>query len=137
LNELVENSYGNPKWTSIKRTGISPELQAWQNEQKNTKTLTVIGQILDIDNEKNRVLLSISGLLDDNDKEWVPLPQELPGWALDGTVFEAELSEDIETFSELAKRPWALRKFKHTLYSYLTNDELKIKLSRMIEKENQ
>jgi hypothetical protein len=65
------------------------------------------------------------------------LPQELPGWALDGTVFRAELSEDIETFAELAQRPWALRKFRRTPYPYLTNEELTKKLSRMIDKENE
>jgi len=136
LDRVVEESYGNPKWISIQRTGISPELKAWQNEQENKKTLNVIGQVLKVDQDKNQVLLRLSGLLDDNEEEWLPLPQELPGWALDGTVFRAELSEDIETFAELAQRPWALRKFKHTPHSYLTNEELKIKLSRMIDKEN-
>jgi type I restriction-modification system DNA methylase subunit len=137
LNRLVEKSYGNPVFVKRQRTGKSPELEAWQNEQEHKKTLTVIGQVLDIDQDKNQVLLRLSGLLDDNEEEWLTLPQELPGWALNGTVFRAELSEDIETFAELAQRPWALRKFRHTPHPYLTNEELKIKLSRMIDKENQ
>jgi len=81
-------------------------------------------------------LLRLSGLLDDNEEAWLPLPQELPGWALNGTVFRAELTEDIETFEELSQRPWALRKFRHTPYPYLSNDELKTKLSRMTGREN-
>ncbi len=137
LDRLVEESYDNPTYPKDQLTGKSPELEAWQNEQEHKETLTVIGQVLDIDQDKNQILLRLSGLLDDNEEAWLPLPQELPGWALDGTVFRAELSEDIETFAELAQRPWALRKFKHTPHPYLTNEELKIKLSRMIDKENQ
>lgn len=136
LNRLVEKSYGNPTWIKRQRTGKSPELKAWQEEQKRNQTLTVIGQVLDINQDNNQILLRLSGLLDDNEEQWMRLPQELPGWALDGTVFEAELSEDIETFEELAQRPWALRKFRHTPYLYLTNEELKAKLSRITDRED-
>jgi hypothetical protein len=129
LNSLVEASYG----THI--VDISSELEQWQLEKKN-RTLNVTGQILEVCQEKVHVFLRLSGLLDDNEEEWLPLPQELPGWALDGTVFRAELSEDIETFQELAQRPWALRKFRHTPYPYLNNEELQAKLGRMISLEN-
>lgn len=135
LDYLVEKSYGNPSWKEITRTGKSPELKAWQEEQK-IKTLTVIGQVLEISQDNDQILLRLSGLLDDNEEAWLPLPQELPGWALDGTVFRAELTEDIETFKELSQSPWALRKFRHTPYPYLSNDELKTKLSRMTGREN-
>ena len=135
LDQLVEESYGNPLWKEITRVGKSPELNAWEEEQKK-RTLTVIGQVMDIAQDKEQVLLRLSGLLDDNEEEWLPMPLELPGWALDGTVFRAELSEDIETFQELAQRPWALRKFRHTSYPYLTNDDLKAKLSRIVGLEN-
>jgi N-6 DNA Methylase len=135
LNQLVEESYGYPQRIRISRTGRTPELEQWQLERKN-RTLTVTGQILEISQERAQVLLRLSGLLDDKQEDWMPLPQELPGWALDGTVFRAELSEDIETFQELAQRPWALRKFRHTPYPYLNNDELQAKLGRMISLEN-
>jgi hypothetical protein len=135
LNRLVKKSYGNPIWIKRQRTGKSSELRAWKEEQKR-KTLTVIGQVLEINQDNDQILLRLSGLLDDNEEAWLPLPQELPGWALDGTVFEAELSEDIETFEELDQRPWALRKFRHTPYLYLTNEELKAKLSRMTDRED-
>jgi len=126
LNELVENCYGNPKWTSIQRTGISPELEAWRLEQEIKKTKTAIGQVLEISEDKSQVLIYISRLMDDDDTEgeWIPLPQELPGWALDGTPFEVQLSHDVKTFAQLRERPWALRKFRHEQRAYLTGEEL-------------
>jgi hypothetical protein len=134
LNEIVEESYGNPQWLDVPRIGISPGMLSWQQEP--TKTLNVTGQVLHFEEDTSTVLLRLSGLLDDNDEELILLPQELPGWALDGTVFRAELSEDIETFQELAQRPWALRKFRHTPYPYLNNEELQAKLGRMTSLEN-
>ncbi len=125
LNKLVEDSYGNPNWTSIQRTGSSPHLEVWATEQER-KVKTVIGQVLDTLEDNNQVYIYISRLMEDDDAEgeWIPLPQELPGWALDGTPFEAELSYDIQTFDQLRKRPWALRKFRHTPRPYLTDQEL-------------
>jgi hypothetical protein len=61
---------------------------------------------------------------DNTEGEWIPLPQELPAWALDGTPFEVELSQDVKTFGQLRDRPWALRKFRHEPRTYLTDDEL-------------
>ncbi|MEQ8540247.1 MAG: N-6 DNA methylase [Coleofasciculus sp. D1-CHI-01] len=127
LDKVVEESYGNPTWIEIKRTGVPPELEEWKSE-RTKPTLTVLGQVLGISKDNRQILLNLSGLLDDQDEAWLPLLPELPGWALDGTVFEAELSEDVETFEELAQRPWALRRFRHIPYSYLTNAELKEKL---------
>jgi type I restriction-modification system DNA methylase subunit len=134
LNLLVEESYGSPSRLNIPRIGILPGLEDWEIEQKK-KGLSVIGQVLHI-SQKRQVLLRLSGLLDEDEEAWLSLPAELPGWALDGTVFEAQLSEDIETFQELSQRPWALRKFRHTPYPYLTNDDLKAKLSRIVGLEN-
>ena len=127
LDKIVEESYGNPQWTEIKRTGEPPELELWKSE-RTKPTLTVIGQILEISKDHTQIRLYLSGLLNDNREEWLPILPEMPGWALDGTVFEAELSEDVETFEELAERPWAIRHFRHTPYPYLTNTELKQKL---------
>ncbi|MEA5514897.1 N-6 DNA methylase [Nodularia sp. UHCC 0506] len=127
LNEIVEELYGNPHWIEIKRTGEPPELELWKSEQTKP-TLTVIGQVLEIFQDNTQILLYLSGLLDDNEEAWLPILPEMPGWALDGTVFEAELSEYIETFEQLAQHPWAIRRFRHTPYPYLTNEELKQKL---------
>lgn len=120
---LVEKSYRSPKWIYIQRTGTTPELEEWQSERRQT-TLTVIGQVLETDPENQHVLLYLSGLIDEEEEGWVRFPQELPAWAMDGTVFEADMSEDIETFAQLAQRPWALRRFRHTPRPYLTDEEL-------------
>lgn len=83
---------------------------------------------LEVSKDNTQIRLYLSGLLDDNEEEWLPIIQEIPGWTLDGTVFEAQLSEDIETFEEIAQRPWAIRNFRHTPRPYFTDDELKKEL---------
>ena len=127
LDEIVEESYGNPHWIEIKRTGEPPELELWKSEQTKP-TFTVRGQVLEVSKDNSQIRLYLSGLLDDNREEWLPILPEMPGWALDGTVFKAELSQDVETFEELAQRPWAIRQFRHTPRPYLTDDELKEEL---------
>lgn len=125
LNRLVEKSYGNPTWKEIARTGRSSDLESWKEEQKiETKSATC--QVLKISEDKKKVYMYIGRLMedDDTDGEWLPLPPELPGWALDGTAFSAELSDDIRTFDQLRERPWALREFRHTPRPYLTDEEL-------------
>lgn len=101
LNQLVEASYGYPKRNapSLKRVGEIPGLKEQKKEQEQP-SITITGQVLDVDYGSNQVKLFISGLEDEVYEEWVSLPQELPAWALDGTVFEAELSKDVETFAE-------------------------------------
>ncbi len=86
LDQIVEKSYGNPSWKEITRVGESPELKQWKEEQKKP-TKTAIGQVLEISEDQTEVLMYISRLMDDDETEgeWIPLPQELPGWALDGT----------------------------------------------------
>jgi hypothetical protein len=127
LDEVAGESYGKPLWIDIKRTGTPPELEEWRLE-RTKPTFTVLGQVLEISKNNSQILLNLSGLLDEKEEAWLPLLPEIPGWALDGTVFEAELSEDVETFQELAQRRWALRRFRHTPYPYLTNAELRQKL---------
>jgi len=127
LDEIVEESYGNPHWTEIKRTGEPLELELWKSE-RTKPTFTVRGQVLEVSEDNSQIHLYLSGLLDDNRQEWLPILPEMPGWALDGTVFKAELSQDVETFAELAQRPWAIRQFSHTPRPYLTDDELREEL---------
>jgi hypothetical protein len=122
LNKFVEKSYGNPSWIEIQRTGIPPELEEWTSEQTKP-TWSVSGQVVEVCSDTQQVKLHLTGLSGDRQEEWIPLPQELPGWALDGTVFEAQLSQDVETFEQLAQRPWALRHFRHTPRPYLTDAE--------------
>jgi 16S rRNA G966 N2-methylase RsmD len=127
LNEIVEESYGNPHWIEIKRTGKPPELELWKSEQTKP-TFTVRGQVLEVSQDNSKIHLYLTGLLDDSREDWLPILPEMPGWALDGTVFKAELSQDVETFEELAQRPWAIRQFRHTPRPYLTDDELREEL---------
>jgi hypothetical protein len=127
LNELVEESYGNPEYQKISRTGTPTGLEEWKRE-KNKPTLTVFCEVLEVSQDKQKILLYINGLLDDEREKWIDILPEMPGWALDGTVFDAELSKDVQTFQELAKRPWSLRGFKHTSRPYLTDSELEKEL---------
>jgi type I restriction-modification system DNA methylase subunit len=116
LDKLVQESYGNPNLGSL-------DIGSWKIERSKS-TWTVSGQILEISLDKQQIKLHLTGLSGNQQEAWVPLPQELPGWALDGTVFEAQLSQDVETFEQLAQRPWALRRFRHTPRPYLTDAEL-------------
>lgn len=129
LNELVEASYGHPVVPlTLTRTGKLPDMDAWQRE-RHEPPMAVTGMVLDVDAAKNQILLYLEGLLDDETEAWVPLPPELPGWALDGTVFMADLSESVETFADLCERPWALRHVQHTPRPYLSLSDLQEKLS--------
>lgn len=123
LNELVEASYGKPSRVSTPRTGVTPEYEASQVEAARS-TVTVTGQVRDISVVRGEVLLWMQGINDELNESWIPLPPEMPGWAIDGDIFTADLSDDIETFSELAERPRALREFRHTPRPYLTIEEL-------------
>ncbi|MDY6867976.1 MAG: N-6 DNA methylase, partial [Chloroflexota bacterium] len=136
LNEVVEVSYGkfNPSIT-LTRTGPLPDLDKWQQEKK-LPSLTVTGQVLDFDAKRNKIQLYLDSLLDEAQEAWVSLPQELPGWALDGTVFEAQLSRTVETLDDLDQRPWALRNFKHTPRPYLTLEELQERLLTKLGQES-
>jgi len=127
LDKVVEESYGNPTWIEIKRTGVPPELEEWKLERIKP-TFTVIGQVLEISKDNTQICLYLNGLLDDSREEWLPILPEMPGWALDGTVFEAQLSRDVRSFEELKKRPWSLRQFRHTPRPYLADDEFEEEL---------
>ena len=127
LDELVEESYGKPLWIELKRTGVPPELEEWKLERIKP-TFTVIGQVLEISKDNTQICLYLNGLLDDSREEWLPILPEMPGWALDGTVFEAQLSRDVRSFEELKKRRWSLRQFRHTPRPYLADDEFEEEL---------
>lgn len=125
LDDAVAASYG---LSGMRQREGPRALRAWANERR-SPTLRVTGQVLAVQMAEGRILLSLDGIEDDRTEAWVPLPPEMPGWALDGQIFTAELSEDIRTFEELAERPWALRDFKHTERPYLTVAELREKLA--------
>lgn len=123
LNDLVEESYGRPYRLKLIRTGVVPDLALWEHERTHPSQ-TVIGQVLDCSSTDGKILLHLNGLLDEDQEAWLPHLPQLPGWALDGTAFEAHLSKDIRTFADLKSRPWALRQVKHTPHPYKSLEEL-------------
>jgi hypothetical protein len=123
LNKLVDAAYGHPLTANAPRTGVDPHYEA-SLEEHMKPTVVVTGQVLDISAVTAEILLFIEGLKDEIKESWIPLPPEMPGWAMDGDMFTADLSADIRTFSELVERPWALRDFQHTPRPYLTIEEL-------------
>ena len=55
----------------------------------------------------------------------MPLPRELPGWALrEGVEFTCSVPTDCRDVSELLSDPWILRDFRPVPYSYLDEGEL-------------
>lgn len=124
LNELVESAYGNPSRTKLVRTGADSAYETSQAEA-NTPSIIVTGQVRDASPLRGQVLLWLQGISDETEESWVPLPPNIPGWALSGDIFTADLSEDIETFLQITERPTALRNFRHTPRPYLTIEELK------------
>jgi predicted RNA methylase len=128
LDELVAETYGYPDILHMQLTGVDPEFADTVNELQRPG-ITVTGQIRKVSLVQRRVLLFLHGLKDEIDEAWIPVPPEVPGWALNGDVFVAELSDDILTFSQLAERPRALRNFRHTPRPYLTIEELKQKFT--------
>ncbi|MCP3997921.1 MAG: N-6 DNA methylase [bacterium] len=125
LNTRVEALYGRPARPRLARVGLSEDFESWQEEQKRPYEI-VTGQVLEVlsTGANSRIRLFLSGLDDEEEEADLPLPPELPGWTLDGTIFTAELSEEIRTFEDLRQRPWALRGFRHTPRPYLTAEEL-------------
>jgi hypothetical protein len=129
LNDAVNRAYGNPKVIDLVRTGVPGEMQAWEQEQE-LSTYCVTGQILEADPITNQVRISIDG---SDEPLWIALPQNTPGWALDGLVFEADISMGVLSVTELSNRPWALRNFRHTARPYSSVQELEAEYSSLFE----
>lgn len=125
MNDRVEALYGHPRRLGLSRVGESESLQSW-NDERETPALLVTGQVLEVvgTGADSRIRICLDGLIDEENEAEIPFPHEMPGWALDGAVFTAEMSSDIRTFEQLSRRPWALRRFRHSPRPYLTADEL-------------
>jgi hypothetical protein len=123
LNDVVLESYGNPS--------LPPEVNyetladEWSAERTKPK-LTATGQVLAVDEQS--VKMRLGNLLDDEDTAWLPVPHNMPGWALDGTVFTVDFPEDVSYFADLQGRPYALQNFRHTPRPYRTIDEMQTSL---------
>jgi hypothetical protein len=125
LEKMVEASYGAARKLELHRVGLDPAAQERERERR-LESLTVTGQVIKfrISAGRGRVLLHLQGLIDEKNERWIDLPQEMPGWALDGTPFTARLPRDIETFGQLARRRWALHDFAHEPRPYLDIESL-------------
>ncbi len=71
-------------------------------------TFTVRGQVLEVSEDGTQIRVHLTGLLEDEKETWLPRFPQMPKWALDGTPFKAELNDEILTFEQLAKNPWAI-----------------------------
>ena len=124
LDQLVEASYGYPKRKSVSliRTGKMPEIEVWKAEQVASKSI-VTGQVINVRPETDEILIDFYGMASEA-PVWIPLPQELPGWALEGVMFEAEVNESLENPIQLITKRWSLSRFKHTPTPYLSSKDL-------------
>jgi hypothetical protein len=125
LNSRIEAVYGYPRRLNFSRTQETAALNAWSAERDKPSRL-ITGQVLEVidTDADSRVRVYLDGLIDEESEAEIPLPQEMPGWALNGCMFSAELSTDVRTFGHLQERPWAMRRFRHSPRPYLTADEL-------------
>jgi hypothetical protein len=123
LNELVLESYDNPVLPPKVDYGALAD--EWVTERRKPK-LTAVGQVLAVDGQL--VKIRLGNLLDDEDTAWLPLPYNMPGWALDGTVFTVDFPEDVSYFADLRDRPYALQNFRHTPRPYRKIDEMQVSL---------
>ncbi len=75
---------------------------------------TIRGQVLQVADD--RVLIHLSGMMDDSRSDWIPVPPAMPQWAkaANGPVFRAiaDIDDTRElTFEYLRQNPNCLKKF--------------------------
>ena len=95
-----------------------------QNTERSKLAWTVSGQVLEFSQNKEQVNIRLTGLSGDRNESWITTPPDLPSWIREGDVFRAQLSRDVETFEQLADRPWALRGFPESAPLPITDKEL-------------
>lgn len=129
LNLRVNQSYGNP--SIPEPVDYLSASQMWEDEQ-NKPCFLSSGQVMGIDYEVGKVCLYLNNLDDEVEEAWITLPQNLPAWTLDGTVFNVDIPEDVILFDDLNKRPWALQNFRHTPRPYLSFEDLQNQLLKRL-----
>lgn len=110
INAEVARSYGVQP-TQLTRSGIDPQMRAWDAERQRPAR-RVHGHVAAV-REDGRIHVHMSDLPMPRSGSAIPLPQEMPGWALAGLWFEAALTADVTTVEDLVARPWSLRAFRH------------------------
>jgi hypothetical protein len=128
LNRLVRKSYGDPLVPEIYATGVSPFLADWKSECQRP-SMTVIGQVIGVDDRTAQHLkLYVNGIDDTSSELSLRLPQDLPGWALDGAPFQAQAAADVKDAKDLNSRPWTLRQVRPLGRPYMKPEELEEEL---------
>lgn len=126
LNSAVEASYDFPTRLQVGKRAEQRSSEILSQEELHS-TITVTGQVLQIDaadQGHGSVSVELYGLHDEESTFHLAFPREMPGWALQGRVFMAELSRDVIYASQLNQRVWALRSFRSPPFPYLEVDEI-------------
>ncbi len=133
INEEVLRSYGltDADAADIQRyldslTKPWAESPAYAHLPQSRPYRRISGAVASIDVQGQRVTLDLPRYSRDTSGPIVlPLPRELPGWALrEGVKFSCSVPADCRDVSELLSDPWILRDFRLVPYSYLDEDEL-------------
>ena len=127
LDALVWRAYGAPKFSEIPRTGVDH----WNDQLAKAlqePATALVAQVVDVGEQggEDRILLHLSGM-EPEQEAWVPLPLEMPGWALDGTSFIATVPQRVRSIHDLKDRA-AMYDFKHPPRDYESLAELEERL---------
>ncbi|RRR76815.1 MAG: hypothetical protein EI684_02325 [Candidatus Viridilinea halotolerans] len=123
LNRLVQEAYQIEHYIPGQRTGASPSATGWKSEV-NEPSIPVTARVTEVDLLKNRVRLVLDSLTEEAQEGWITLPQNLPGWALEGVMFSARVSKSIQALEDLDQRPWALHHLQHRSRAYMSLRQL-------------
>lgn len=107
VEAVVCAAYGLPIRARAARTGQSPALLNWLHERGGAHLGTTV-QVLGVTPD-GQLTLHLGALQNDKQEGACGVPVEVPGWALDGEVFEALLRDDVHDACELRRRPAALK----------------------------
>jgi len=133
INGEVLRSYG---LTGADASGIQRYLESltepWAESPahahlpQNRPYRRISGTVVSIDVQGQRVVFDLPRYSRDaRGPIALPLPRELPGWALrEGIEFTCAVPTHCRDVSELLSDPWILRDFRAVPYSYLDEDEL-------------
>jgi hypothetical protein len=130
LDDLIWRAYGAPAISEIPRIRADHWNDQLEKASQEPST-SLVGQVMEVGQQggEDRILLHISGM-EPEQEAWLPLPLEMPGWALDGTSFVATVPERVRSIRDLEDRA-ALRDFKHPPRDYESLDELEERLRKL------
>lgn len=126
IDDIVDSAYGLSEEEKLRlkaagfvREGYEGEFHTAKHKKLSDKTWIVTGIVEDIDANNNLIQIWFSGFGEDSVK--IPIPREMPGWAIRPDVaFEAEIP-----FEHRYEPDWnKLQSFRPVRYSYMTEEEL-------------